>query len=111
MQIIRLLAVLLLFAVPAAAQSATRNIVLKWVDGKNPAGTVYNVYKSIGACSGNPTTTQIASALAVLTYTDPEPPGTYCFAVTAVVGGVESPLSNTVGPSIPFTVTVTVQVL
>lgn len=100
----------LLFAASAvAAQTGTRNIVLTWVDGKNPAGTVYNVYKSVGACSGTPTT-KIASAITVLTYTDPEPPGTYCFGVTAVVAGVESPLSNTVGPTIPFTVTVTVTI-
>lgn len=75
-------------------------LILSWADTVNPPSTTYNVYRAPGACSA-------ASAFAKVTdlpsisksLTDAPGAGTWCYQVTALVGGVESE------PSAPITVT------
>ncbi len=87
--------------VPLAA-AQTHSATLTWTDTLNPAGTTYSVYRATGLCSGTPTFSKIASALAVKTYLDTTvTPGNFCFAVTATFQGVESAQSNTAGAPVP----------
>lgn len=84
------------------AQAATHSVTLTWADTSNPTGTTYNVYRAVGLCSGTPTFSKIASAVAVKTYTDTTvTPGNYCFQVTANFNGAESVPSNSVNPNVP----------
>lgn len=97
-----LLAVLVLVTSVAWAE----DVVLTWEDTKNPPETTYNVYRGDGPCSVNTQFGQIASGIAVKAYTNTGVlPGTYCYAATAMVNGVESPQSNerevTVKPAPP----------
>lgn len=98
-----LLSIVLLFAIPAHAQATTHSVALTWADTLNPAtGTTYSVYRATGLCSGTPVFSKIASAIAVKTYTDTTvTPGNYCYAVSATVGGMESPLSSSVLAPVP----------
>jgi hypothetical protein len=80
-----------------------QSVVLNWTDPVNPAGTTYNVYSLAGNCPGTsllgpPIQTGITSTsfiFAALT------PGTYCWAVTAVGPGGESPQSNQTSVALP----------
>jgi len=93
---------LMCLAVGARAQTATHSVTLTWLDGKNPTGVTYSVYRAVGLCSGTPTFAKLATGLAVLTYSDTTvTPGPYCYAVSATVNGVESVLSTTVNPIVP----------
>lgn len=84
-------AVLLLSASSLSAQGAHR-VTLAWTDTVNPAGTTYSVYRAAGSCAAP--FVKIASGINALTFTDTTvAPGSYCFSVTATVGGVESPRS------------------
>jgi hypothetical protein len=86
----------------ATAQALTHQVVLTWLDPNNPSGTTYNVKRATGLCSGTPTFSAIATAIAVKTYTDATvTPGNYCYEVTATFSGVESTPSNTVNPLVP----------
>ena len=98
--------VTLLFSALLFAQ--VRSVTLTWVDGVNPTGTTYNVYRAPGACSVI-TNTYVkinTSAVAALTYIDTTVvPGIYCYAVTAVSGTppLESTLSMQVNAVIMTT--------
>jgi hypothetical protein len=102
----RYLVILLLLSSSILAQ-ATHSVTLTWVDTQNPAGTTYNVKRASGTCSGTPSFSTIASAVAVKTYTDSTVSvGNYCYIVTAVFSSIESAPSNSVNPVVgPFTVT------
>jgi len=110
------LAILAFFALAATAQTS-RSVTLNWVNAKNPAGTVSNVYKAPSACSANPTNfVRIATGLTANTYLDsPVPIGAYCYYVTAVYAGMESTPSPTalaaVTPFAPENLTTLVSVV
>ena len=81
-----------------SAHAATaRSVILTWKDPANPQGTTYNVYRAPGPCTGTPLFAKIASAVALLTYTDQTTSADfYCYTVTAVdTYGSESVYSNT----------------
>lgn len=81
---------------------APHSATLTWVDNSNPAGTTYNVHRASGLCSGTPVYSMIASGLTVKTYTDATvTPGNYCYVVTAVFAGIESPNSPTALAPVP----------
>ena len=105
---------LMCLAAGAQAQTATHSVTLTWVDGKNPTGVTYSVYRAVGLCSGTPTFAKLATGLAALTYTDTAMnPGPYCYAVTATVSGSESvqsvPLQVVVPAFAPTALAATVQ--
>src|SRR5882724_11546063 len=85
------------------AQAAlTHSVKLTWVDGNNPAGVTYSVWRATGLCSGAPSFSKLATGLTALTYTDlAVTPGHYCYQVTATVAGVDSASSNAVNPIVP----------
>ena len=90
-----ILALLALVAVQSHAQS--QSAYLRWVASASAAtnpSLTYNVYRA-STCAGS--FSKISSApVATTTYLDNEPgPGSYCYQVTAVLGGVESSPSNT----------------
>lgn len=112
------IAILALFALAASAQTPpAHSVTLNWVNAKNPAGTVSNVYKAPSACSANPTNfVRIATGLTANTYLDsPVPIGAYCYYVTAVYAGMESAPSPTalaaVTPFAPENLTTLVSVV
>lgn len=75
-------------------------ILLTWTDTVNPASTTYMVYKAPGACSAASVFTKVTDLPSTAkSLTDNPGAGTWCYQVTAVVGGVESE------PSAPVTVT------
>jgi len=94
---------LILFALPLfAAAQTTHSVTLAWTDALNPAGTTYSVYRAVGLCSGSPTFSKIASALAVKTFQDTTvTAGNYCYAVSATASGMESAQSNTALAPVP----------
>jgi hypothetical protein len=88
---------LLMFVVVAVGfgQVVPHTATLTWSDTANPTGTTYNVYRFAGLCSGSPTFTLLASAIAPKTYQDASlNPGNYCYVVTAVYQAAESVYSN-----------------
>jgi len=77
-------------------------VTLTWTDTANPSGTTYSVYRATGLCSGSPTFSKIASAVAPKTYDDTSvTPGNYCYQVTATANGMESAPSNTAMAPVP----------
>ncbi len=93
---------LMLFASLGFAQGATHSATLTWTDPSNPAGVTYSVYRATGLCSGSPTFSKIATAIAVLTYVDTTvTAGNYCYQVTATASGMESAPSNSVLATVP----------
>lgn len=110
-----LLFVLLVFSAILAKAQTTHSATLTWTDTLNPAtGTTYNIYRATGLCSGTPTFSKLASAVAAKTYADSTvTPGNYCYEVTATVNGVESAPSNTALATVPAfaptSLTITVQ--
>jgi fibronectin type 3 domain-containing protein len=87
-----------------AGQTVTgqHSVTLTWADGKNPSGVTYTVYRATGLCSGTPTFSKLATAVAVLTYADSTvTPGNYCYQVTASVASVESAPSNQAAAAVP----------
>ena len=111
----------LLFAglapVPVEAQTG-RTVDLTWNDTRNPLNTQYNVYRADVACTApSPVFVKLnTTPLAVKTFSNTGvAPGTYCYRVTAVLGGLpESAPSNTaeagVGLASPTGLTITIQV-
>lgn len=102
MQLIRSLAMLVLFTCLAFAQ-APHSVTLNWTDTQNPPGTTY-VYRSATACAQATTFTSIASSLTTLTYVDSTVTvGKYCYQVTASLNGLESlPSNQTDAKVLPF---------
>lgn len=101
MRTIIILSILCLFAFQSAAQT-THSATLTWADTANPSGTTYSVYRAVGLCSGTPTWSKIASAVATKTYEDTTvQPGNYCYQVTATLNGMESAPSNTALAPVP----------
>jgi hypothetical protein len=99
---LKIIALLVLTALAAAAQAPAHSVTLTWVDGRNPAGTTYSVHRSAGMCSGTPVFSKIAAALAVKTYEDTSvTPGNYCYTVTATFMGMESANSPTAAAAVP----------
>lgn len=89
------LAIPLLFAASLFAQARTMTVV--WTDvTTNPATTVYNLYRSPGACPAAipaaPTGTRLIAGTTTKTFADANIPlGVFCYQVTAgVVGTSES---------------------
>ena len=85
----------LLFSGHAVAQN-TRPATLNWTDTRNPPGALYNVFRAPNQCKSGLTFSKIASNLTNKNYVDVLSPGSYCFQVTALSGGVESAPSNQV---------------
>lgn len=90
-------------AILGIAQATQHSVTLTWTDTLNPStGTTYSVYRATGLCSGTPTFSKIATALATKTYQDSTViPGNYCYEVTASVNGMESAPSNTALAPVP----------
>lgn len=87
---------LVVFAGPICAQGA-HSVTLGWTDTVNPSGTTYNVYRATSTCTGSPTFSKIASAVAVKTYVDSAVTvNDYCYQVTAFLNSAESAPSNSV---------------
>ena len=92
---LRTVTTLILLCAAVAVAQTQHTATLTWADTSNPAGTTYSVYRATGLCSGTPTFSKIASAIAVKTYVDNTvTPGNYCYAVTATANGMESAQSN-----------------
>jgi hypothetical protein len=76
-------------------------VLLVWLDAINPPATTYHAYRAPGVCSEFSRFERVTSApLAARTHQDAPGPGTWCYRVTALVGGIES------APSAPVTVLV-----
>lgn len=89
---------LFLIAYIATAQTGIIQVTLNWDDARNPPGTMYNVKRFSGPCTGTPLYTIIAPKVASLTYVDTTVTiGTYCYVISATNGTVES------GNSLPVT--------
>lgn len=98
------LLIALLFAGSAFAQgqSQQHSVTLNWVDTSNPAGTLYNIYRATGLCSGTPAFSKLANGVTAKTYLDTTiVPGNYCFYVTATSAGIESAPSNSALAPVP----------
>ncbi len=79
-----------------------QGVLLNWLT-TNPDGTTYNVYMNVGACPitpipGPPIQTGLTQPAALFSAIAP---GAYCFAVTAVIAGVECGQSNQASVVIP----------
>lgn len=103
----------LLIAATLLVQSS-HSVTLTWQDLSNPTGTTYSVYRATGLCSGNPAFSKTATGLTDKTYVDTTViPGNYCYQVTAIANGIESPPSNSALAPVPSfsptTLTVVVQ--
>ena len=97
-----LLFLIVVIACPMFSQALTHAATLTWTDPNNPTGTSYNIHRAPGLCSGSPVFATLATAVTGLTYTDGTvTPGNYCYAVTAVAGGVESAMSNAAQAPVP----------
>lgn len=92
-------AVLSLVLSPLAvmAQTTGHVVILTWTAATDATATsVYNLYKVNGPCgNGVPNGMTLVGSTALLTYTDPEPVGQYCYVATHVLNGIESAYSNT----------------
>jgi hypothetical protein len=88
------LAVILLLALPLAAQTGAHTVTLTWT--ASPDGGVVTVYRATGTCSTVPLTfTAISTGVTGTTYVDSGiAPGKFCYQVTTVVNGAESLPSN-----------------
>lgn len=83
-------------------QAANHSATVAWVDNNNPAGTTYTVYRAAGLCSGNPSFTKIATAVATKGYVDTTvQPGNYAYTISATFNGAESAQSVCVGGLVP----------
>lgn len=108
----RILLTVLAWAFASGAQTVGYVAELSWTDAKNPAGTIYNVYRAPGDCATPATFVKIATGTAKVYADSTIKPGKYCYQVTA---GDSAP-SNTataVVPSFPpegLTVSVTLRV-
>jgi hypothetical protein len=88
-----ILLVLLAFVVTAQAQTP-HSVTLNWAASPTTGVTGYNVYRFTGACAANITFTKLtASPITPLTFVDTAVTAgtTYCYSVTAVSPGGESP--------------------
>lgn len=96
---------LLLGLLPSLLFAQTHAVTLSWQDTVNPAGTVYNIYRSSGpTCPAALTAfVDIAPQIVGLTWTDTTvTPGWYCYYVTASYPGAgESSPSNQSSADVP----------
>lgn len=98
--------ILLIVLITSMLQAqAAHSITLSWTDpiGGYPTGVTYSVYRAVGVCNGIPAFVKppLASGLAVKTFIDSTVSvGSYCYVVTATVGGVESPPSLSAGATV-----------
>lgn len=77
-------------------------VALTWKDTRNPAGSLYNVYRASGLCSGTPAFSKLASGITALELHDKAvTPGHYCYRVSAIDNSVESAVGNSVLASVP----------
>lgn len=76
-----------------AAFARAQSIGLTWIQSASPGVTSNNVYRS--ETSGGPYTQIFQGTVPITTYTDTQVLGEqeYCYVVTAVAAGVESPYS------------------
>lgn len=98
--IIRLLGVLALMGLMVVSCQA-HTATLTWTNSPDTPNT--NVYRLSGVCPATLTgfTLLTATPVTTATYTDSTiTPGTYCYYVTAVVGGAESVPSPTVSATV-----------
>ena len=114
-KLVLLFAIALGISIPAAAQTCTPSAgpanqhwtSLCWTASTTTGGGItYSVYRATGTCASNPVLTKLTTtALAVLNFLDVTvTAGTsYCYAVTASQGGLESGFSPTTGGTIPLT--------
>lgn len=102
---------LILSALPAVAQNPPHSVALSWVASPdavaNPSLT-NNVYRLVASCPASVVPSQFTkvnpSPLAVTSFTDTNvtAAATYCYFVTAQLGGLESVPSNTFQAVIPL---------
>lgn len=99
----KVVTLLMLIGFGVIAQTTNQHsVTLNWQDTANPTGTTYNVYRATGLCSGTPTFSKIATAVANKTYVDTTVlPGNYCYQVTATSNSVESAPSNSALAPVP----------
>ena len=111
--------ILVLFFATILPAQTTHTVTLTWTasaDSTAPAPGTVNVYRAPGVCfSSSLVYVQIAQGISATgPYSDTAVPafGTYCYYVTAVIGGVESGPSNhvivTIQPSSPTTLKATI---
>ncbi len=105
---------LLLIFAASLLSAQGHSVTLNWSDIINPSGTTWNVYRAPGACTASPVFVKLnAAAVTVKTYVDSTVvSGSYCFQVTAVLNGIESLPSNSIGavyPSPPVLQPLTIQ--
>jgi hypothetical protein len=82
--------------------ATSSGVQLAW-DYPDVNGVTFNVYRSSGPCPQPFTATdRVATGLTHKSFSAEIRPGAYCFAVTAVVGGVESNDSNSVTFVLPL---------
>jgi hypothetical protein len=102
---VKKLFLLILLTIPIALfGQGSHSATLNWAASPTTNVTGYNVYRLVGACSATATFTKLtASPIAVLTYTDGTVTAgtTYCYSVTAVSPGGESPGAGTWQVTIP----------
>jgi hypothetical protein len=73
-------------------------VLLVWLDAINPPATTYHVYRAAGVCATTSRFDRVTvDPVAVKTYRDSPGPGNWCYRVTALSGGLESPPSAAVG--------------
>jgi hypothetical protein len=85
--------------------AATHGVALTWLASASLDVTGYNVYKFVGACAPGVVFVKLASTtVGVVTYTDNSvvAGATYCYAVTAVSPGGESPNNGELQVEIPL---------
>ena len=97
----KLIAASTVFAGLLLAQTQ-HSATLSWTDNLNPTGTTYNVYRATGLCSGTPTFSKLATAVATKNYVDNTvTPGNYCYTVSATFNSVESAQSTAAAAAVP----------
>lgn len=97
--------ILVLLIVGIGLAQAAHSVTLTWTDpvGGYPPGTTYNVYRAVGTCNGVPNYVKppIGLGLTTKTYVDTTVSiGSYCYVITAVVGGLESAASLSAGATV-----------
>lgn len=77
----------------AAGAVANGTVPITWSDSQ--PGATWSVWRSPGLCTQTPSWSKLVSGLSSKTYSDSAVPvGASCYAVSAMLNGVESPLSS-----------------
>jgi len=95
--------ILVLLLLGASFMAEGSKMQVRWNDFKNPVGTRYDVSRGDNDCSKRPRFRKVAFGITTKEYLDTAvvPGGRYCYYVTAIINGVESPLSNLAGARVP----------